>query len=67
MAEKTDYVILAVKPNMIESVVAPVVDLLQKKVVISVAAGFDFGRYEEILKAGTHHISTCLLYTSRCV
>ena len=58
VAEKTDYVILAVKPNMIESVVAPVVDLLQKKVVISVAAGFDFGRYEEILKAGTHHIST---------
>lgn len=58
VVEKSDYVILAVKPNMIESVVEPIVDLLQKKVVISVAAGFDFERYEKILKTGTHHIST---------
>ncbi len=58
VAEKADYVILAVKPNMIESVVAPIAELLQKKVVVSVAAGFDFERYEKILKDGTHHIST---------
>ena len=43
---------------MIESVTEPILDLLQKKVVISVAAGYDFDRYEEIFKAGTHHIST---------
>lgn len=57
-AEKADCIILAVKPNMIESVTEPILDLLQKKVVISVAAGYDFDRYEEIFKAGTHHIST---------
>lgn len=54
----SDFVILAVKPYQIEAVVAPILDSLTSKVVISIAAGFNFEKYEAILKPQTHHIST---------
>lgn len=53
----SNFVILAVKPYLIEQVVEPVRDLLANKVVISVAAGRDFAFYEEILAPNTHHLS----------
>lgn len=53
-----DFIVLAVKPNMIETVVAPIKAQLKEKVVISVAAGCNFNFYEKILEPGTHHIST---------
>lgn len=55
---QSDFVVLSVKPNMIEEVVTPVRELLKNKVVVSVAAGCTFDFYEKILAAGTHHIST---------
>lgn len=58
VAENSDFVILAVKPYQIEAVTAPILDLLAQKAVISVAAGYDFARYESILKPGSRHIST---------
>lgn len=58
VVQNSDFVIIAVKPYMIETVTAPILDLLQSKTVISVAAGYDFEKYEQILKPGTHHIST---------
>lgn len=58
VVQSSDFVIIAVKPYMIETVTAPILDLLQSKTVISVAAGYDFEKYEQILKPGTHHIST---------
>ncbi len=54
----SDFIILAVKPYMMEAVVLPVKELLKGKAVISVAAGYDFERCEAILEPGTHHIST---------
>lgn len=51
-------VVVAVKPYQVEAVLAPVKGMLAGKVVVSVAAGMTFDRYEEILAPGTHHLST---------
>ena len=44
-----DVVVVAVKPYQVEAVLAPVKGMLAGKVVVSVAAGMTFDRYEEIL------------------
>lgn len=58
VVEASDFVVLAVKPYLVEQVVAPVRDLLADKAVISVAAGRDFAFYESILAPGSRHLST---------
>lgn len=58
VVRSSDCVVLAVKPYLIQSVVAPIADLLKDKVVISIASGLYFEDYEALLPAGTHHIST---------
>lgn len=58
VVQNSDVVILAVKPYLIEQVVAPLKELLKGKMVVSVAAGFTFARYQQLLDASTHHIST---------
>lgn len=58
VVRKSDIVILAIKPMQIETVIAPLTELLQSKIVVSVAAGYTFEKYERILKPHTHHIST---------
>ena len=58
VAEKSDMVILAVKPYQLKEVVIPIRELLQSKVVVSVAAGYHFQKYEEMLLPGTHYICT---------
>lgn len=55
---KCDIIILAVKPYLIEKVIQPIVDDLENKMVISVAAGYNFEMYNKILKSTTAHIST---------
>lgn len=55
--EHSHILILAVKPYLIEEVLSPLKDKLEGKVVISVAAGWLFSRFEEILPAGVHHLS----------
>ena len=56
--ETADLLIVAVKPYLIQEVLEPVKELLQGKILVSVAAGYLFDRYEEILAPGTHHMST---------
>lgn len=53
-----DVVIVAVKPYQVEEVLLPVKNLLTGKILVSVAAGFPFERFEAFLAPGTHHIST---------
>lgn len=55
---QSDVVVVAVKPYLVEEVLRPLADNLQKKIVISVVAGFPFEKYETILKENTAHIST---------
>lgn len=58
VAEGSDIVVIAVKPYLVAEVCQPIANLLASKVVVSVAAGMTFDRYEEFLAPGTHHIST---------
>ena len=58
VAEKSDWIILAVKPYQLESVIIPIQDILKSKLVISVAAGYHFEKYEGMLLPGTHYICT---------
>ncbi len=57
VAEKSDLVVVAVKPYLVEEVLAPVGGLLRGKILISVAAGISCDRLEEILPEGIHHLT----------
>lgn len=58
LISEVDIVILAVKPYQIKDVVVPLKEALQNKIIISVAAGYTFSMFEEILLEDTSHIST---------
>ena len=57
VVEASDVVVVAVKPYMIESVLAPLSEALMGKVVLSVAAGWDCEAYERVIP-GARHLST---------
>ncbi len=52
-----EIVIVAVKPHIVEETLAPLKELLKEKIVVSVAAGCTFEKYEEWLLPGTRHLS----------
>lgn len=52
LADACDTLVMACKPYQIESVIAELGDKLQGKALISIAAGWDFARYEKALPAG---------------
>lgn len=56
VARESDVVIVAVKPNQVEDVLSPIKSELAERIVISVAFGWDFDRYESLIP-GTKHIS----------
>lgn len=58
VAARADVIVLAVKPYLIEAVLAPIRERLAGKVLLSVAAGWPFSRFEGILPPGVHHLST---------
>ena len=49
VANASDVVIVAVKPNQVEEALAPITEVLFGKVMISVAFGWDFDRYENLI------------------
>ena len=51
-------VIIAVKPHLVAEVLSPIREVLHERAVVSVAAGYPFERYEEVLLPGTRHLST---------
>lgn len=53
-----DMIIVAVVPAAVEPVLTPVLGELKGKILVSIAAGYDFEKYEALLPPGTHHIST---------
>lgn len=55
---KSDWVVPAVVPAILEDVLGPVLPALRDKIVVSIVSGWDFARYEAFLAPGTHHIST---------
>ncbi|WNY29337.1 Pyrroline-5-carboxylate reductase [Methanimicrococcus stummii] len=56
MISDSDFVVVAVKPDIVSEVIAPIKDLLQNKALLSIAAGWDFSRYGEILDPSTRHL-----------
>lgn len=57
VVEVSDVIVVAVKPYMIETVLEPLANLLEDKVVLSVAAGWDCEAYERVIP-GVRHLST---------
>ncbi|MBQ7246121.1 MAG: pyrroline-5-carboxylate reductase [Firmicutes bacterium] len=57
VAENSEIVIVAVKPNQVEEVISPIKDKLSERAIISVAFGWDYEKYEALLP-GLKHIST---------
>ncbi|MDO5346784.1 MAG: pyrroline-5-carboxylate reductase [Lachnospiraceae bacterium] len=56
MVSQVDTILVAVKPYLVEQVVSPLKELLKGKVLLSVAAGWDFVRYQSILDDSTRHL-----------
>lgn len=57
VVEASDVVVVAVKPYMIETVLAPLSEMLAGKAILSVAAGWKCEDYDRVIP-GTHHLST---------
>lgn len=57
VVKQVDIIVLAIKPNVVESVIKKIRDSLDNKVVVSIVAGYDFNKYQELLLATTRHIS----------
>lgn len=57
LVEQVDVVVLAIKPNIVESVITKIKDVLANKVVVSIVAGYDFTKYQELVLPTTRHIS----------
>ena len=56
LVEAVDTVIVAIKPYQIQAVLPPLAAALRSRVVLSVAADWDFARMETVLAPGTHHL-----------
>ena len=52
LAQKSDLIIAAVKPYLLEEVLAPLREDLRGKAVVSVAAGWSFARLSQLLGEG---------------
>lgn len=57
-AERADLVVIAVKPHLVPEVITPIRDILQDKIVVSVAVNLPFAAYESLLPPGARHLST---------
>lgn len=53
---QSDVIIMAVKPHIIEKVIATVKSVIMNKTIISIVAGYSNARYEELLP-GSHHLT----------
>lgn len=52
LAAQCDTLVMACKPYQIEDVIAELKDVLPGKALVSIAAGWDYARYEKALPAG---------------
>jgi pyrroline-5-carboxylate reductase len=58
VAEASEVVFVAVKPNLVATVCAPLSDALAEKIVVSVAWGVTLDDYASILREGTACVAT---------
>lgn len=58
LVSDADVIVLAVKPYQIQTVMEPIKEFLQSKIIISVAAGVNYVDFKNMILEGTSHIST---------
>ena len=58
LVSDADVIVLAVKPYQIQTVIEPIKESLQSKIIISVAAGVNYVDFKNMVLEGTSHIST---------
>lgn len=56
LLDEVDTVLVAVKPYLVEKVLTPLRERLKGKVLLSVAAGWDYDQYEKLLLGETRHL-----------
>ncbi|MFQ8706393.1 MAG: pyrroline-5-carboxylate reductase [Thomasclavelia sp.] len=57
LVEKVDLVVLAIKPNIVDEVIVKIKDKLNDKAVISIVAGYDNDKFDQLLLPTTRHLS----------
>ena len=57
LVDKVDLVVMAVKPNIVEGVIAKIKNNLVNKAVISIVAGYNNDKYNELLLPATRHLT----------
>lgn len=58
LARSCEMIIIALTPDAVEPVLGLIAEELRGKILVSIAAGYDFERYEALLPLGLNHIST---------
>ena len=56
LVKHSDYVLMGVKPNVVESVISKIKSVIDQQVIVSIVAGYGNDKYEELLP-GTHHLT----------
>ncbi len=56
VAKSCDYLVMGVKPNVVESVISKIKAVIDQQVIVSIVAGYGNDKYEELLP-GTHHLT----------
>ncbi|MBE5707940.1 MAG: pyrroline-5-carboxylate reductase [Erysipelotrichaceae bacterium] len=56
VVKNCDYLVMGVKPNIVESVISKIKSVIDQQVIVSIVAGYGNDKYEELLP-GTHHLT----------
>lgn len=56
VVKNCDYLVIGVKPNVVESVIEKIKLVIDQQVIVSIVAGYSNEKYEELLP-GTHHLT----------
>ncbi len=54
--EQSDIIFMAIKPQVLESVLLPLKEVLKNKAIVSIVLGYDYDKYETLLDQSTRHI-----------
>lgn len=57
VVKNSEIIFMAVKPQVVESVVAPLKEDLKEKALVSMVLGYDFNKYNQLLDPSTRHLT----------
>ena len=56
VVKNCDYLVMGVKPNVVENVISKIKSVIDQQVIVSIVAGYGNDQYEELLP-GKHHLT----------